>query len=169
MRNGIIAGAALALVAAAAPLAAQDIGWTVGVNGGVTVPMGDAGDAYDAGFGGGVIIGMRPAQRGIGYGVEAQIHRLGIKDVDGNLTGFAAFGRLNFPVAEQVYLIGGAGAFRAETSLGSSNVKVTNTDFAIQGGLGVNFGRNLFAEAKLINVFGDESSQFIPITIGFRF
>ncbi len=169
MRNGLIAGVALVLMAAAAPLAAQDIGWTVGVNGGLTLPMGDAADAYDAGFGGGVIIGMRPALRGIGYGVEAQIHRLALKNVDGNLTGFAAFGRLNFPVAEQVYLIGGAGAFRSEATLDNTDVKGTSTDLALQGGVGFNFGRNLFAEAKLINVFGDDSSQFIPITIGIRF
>jgi hypothetical protein len=174
MRKSRLGGAILvaALALQAAPAMAQSGGWTVGVHGGATLPMGDAGDAFKTGFGGGVNIMMRPAGGGIGYGIEAQVHRLSLQDgADGNLTGFAGFGRLEFPVASQLYVIGGAGIFRSESTIEGPLVELesTSSDFAIQGGLGINLGRTLFAEAKLINVFGDESSQFLPITIGIRF
>jgi hypothetical protein len=174
MRKSRLGGAILvaALAIHAAPAVAQSGGWTIGVHGGATLPMGDAGDAYKTGFGGGVNMMNRPMAGGIGYGVEGQFHRLSLQNnVDGNLTGFAGFARLEYPIASQLYLIGGAGIFRSESTFEGliADTKVTSSDFAAQGGLGLTFGRNLFAEAKLINVFGDESSQFIPITVGFRF
>lgn len=173
MRKSRLGGAILAVALAmqAAPAAAQSGGWTIGVHGGATLPMGDAGDRYKTGFAGGVNMMMRPARGGIGYGVEAQYHRLSLQSgVDGNLSGFAGFARLEYPVASQLYLIGGAGIFRSEYTIeGPTGFEDTSSDFAAQVGAGLNIGRNLFAEAKLINVFGDESSQFIPITIGFRF
>lgn len=174
MRMSRLGGAILAAALAmhAVPAAAQSGGWTVGVHGGATLPMGDVGDAYKTGFGGGVNMMMRPMRRGIGYGIEAQYHRLSLQSgADGNLSGFAGFARLEYPIASQLYLIGGAGIFRSETTLKGTlaDFKATSSDFAAQGGFGLNIGQNLFAEAKLINVFGDESSQFIPITFGIRF
>lgn len=167
MRMPLMVAALAAL--AAAPAAAQSATWTVGVGGGATLPIGDAADAYDTGLNLAITLGARPAGGGIGYGVEAQVHRLGTSVVDGNLTGFAGFGRLEFPVGSQLYLIGGAGVFRAETTLDAVDLTTTTTDFAIQAGAGLNIGRALFAEAKLINVFADDNARFLPITVGFRF
>lgn len=174
MRKSRLVGVTLAAALAmhAAPATAQSGGWTVGVHGGATLPMGDAGDLYKTGFGGGVNMMMRPTGGGIGYGVEAQYHRLSLQNnADGNLSGFAGFARLEYPVASQLYLIGGAGIFRSELTIDGPivNFKDTSSDFAAQVGAGLNIGRNLFAEAKFINVFGDESTQFVPITLGFRF
>ena len=45
-----------------------------------------------------------------------------------------------------------------------------NTDFAVQGGVGLNFGPGLFVEGKFVNVFGDgDNRQLIPISVGIRF
>lgn len=168
MRRALFTSAIL-LAVAAAPAAAQIPGWTVGASGGVTAPVGDADDFYDVGFGGSVIFMIRPVGSRISYGVDAQYHRLDFAGGGGHLNGFAGFARVNVPVAPQLYLIGGAGAFRSEASFDNSDPDFNETDFAIQGGVGLNIGRSLFAEAKLINVFSDDSQQFIPITIGFRF
>lgn len=166
-------------VLAAAPAAAQS-SWKIGVNAGATLPIGDAGDVYKTGFGGGVTI-MRHTGSKLAFGVDAQLHRLGLSDefsevldIDGNLTGAAAFGRLEYSVAPNVYLVGGAGLFRSEISsddeiLGGETVSGNTTDFAVQAGLGLNLGKAFFVEGKLINVFSDETARFIPITVGIRF
>lgn len=167
MKRALFASAILMAVAAA-PAAAQLPGWSVGASGGVTAPVGDADDAFDVGFGGSVVFTLRPVGSRISYGVDAQYHRMDFAGGGGDLTGLAAFGRINVPVAPMLYLIGGAGAFRSELSF-DGGPDFDETDFAVQGGVGLNIGRSLFAEAKLINVFADDSQQFIPITIGFRF
>jgi hypothetical protein len=161
---------------AAAPAAAQS-SWKIGASAGVTLPIGDAGDVYKTGFGGGVSI-MRHTGSKLAFGVDAQLHRLGladafdeILDIEGNLTGAAAFGRVDYAITPNAYLIGGAGLFRSEISVEDAELDISGstTDFAVQAGLGLNFGKSLFVEGKLINVFSDETARFIPITVGVRF
>lgn len=168
MRRALLTSAIL-MAAAVAPVSAQVVGWTVGASGGVTAPVGDADDFLDVGFGGSVNFMLRPVGSRISYGVEAQYHRMDFASGGGHLTGLAGFARINVPVAPMLYLIGGAGAFRSEVSVDGTGLDFDTTDFAVQGGAGLNIGRSLFAEAKLINVFSDNSQQFIPITLGFRF
>lgn len=176
MRKAALAVAALTLVATA-PMAAQS-GFVFGVNGGVTLPMGDAGDVLKTGYGGGVTLMMRNPTSSIGWGIDAQLHRLSYEDIadvdlNANLNAYGAMARLEFTTGSNLYLLGGAGLFRTEITddesgpdLGETN----NTDFAVQGGLGMNFGRGFFVEGKFINIFTEDSNtQLIPITVGIRF
>ena len=93
--------------------------------------------------------------------------------MDATLNMYGAMARLEFAAGNAFYLLGGAGLFRTEVTadddgpdLGDTN----NTDFAVQGGLGFNFGPGLFVEGKFVNVFTEGSStQFVPIVVGIRF
>lgn len=175
MRKAAFAVAALSLVATA-PVAAQS-GFAFGVNGGATLPMGDAGDALKTGWGGGVTLMMRNPTSSVGWGIDAQFHRLSYDDILGidanaNLNAYGAMARLEFTTGSNLYLIGGAGLFRTEVTADDDEPdfgETNNTDFAVQGGLGLNFGRGFFVEGKFVNVFADESLQLIPITVGIRF
>jgi DNA-directed RNA polymerase specialized sigma24 family protein len=60
---------------------------------------------------------------------------------------------------------------RNENQIVVSGVRFTNTnsDPAMTAGLGLRFGKNLFAEGRLMYGFGDPKSTLIPITVGLRF
>ena len=176
MRKAFLAVAVMTAFATA-PAAGQG-GFKFGVMGGAALPMSDLGDAVKTGFGGAVTLMMRAPEAKVGFGIEAQFNRLGYKDVLGvdpnaTLNLYGAMARLEFAAANAVYLIGGAGLFRSEITadddgpdLGDTN----NTDFAVQGGVGLNFGPGLFVEGKFVNVFTEgQNTQLIPISIGIRF
>ncbi len=176
MRKAVLAVAALTL-AATAPAEAQS-GFVFGVNGGATLPMGNANDALKTGWGGGVTLMMRDPASKVGWGIEAQFHRLAYDkilgiDPNANLNSYGAMARLDFAAGGNVYLLGGAGLFRNEVTGGDNYPDfgdTSNTNFAVEGGLGLNFGRGLFVEGKYINIFTDNSNtQLVPITIGIRF
>jgi opacity protein-like surface antigen len=180
MRKVSLAVAGLALLATA-PVAAQEMdegGFKFGVNAGATLPMGDLGDAVKTGWGGGVTLMMRGPGSKVGWGIDAQFHRLAFEDVLGvdpnaTLNAYGAMARLEFTAGNALYLLGGAGRFRQEVTsdddgpdLGDTN----NTDFAVQGGLGFNFGPGLYLEGKFVNIFTEGSNtQMIPLTVGIRF
>ncbi len=175
MRKVMIA-AVLMTAAAAMPAAAQG-GWSFGFIGGATMPTGDAGDALKTGFNGGVLIGMRSPGNKVGWGIETQFHRHSYKDilgidVDANLNAYGAMARLDFAVAPSVYLIGGAGLYRTEVT-GDDDLpdfeSTSDTRFAWQGGVGMNFGPGLFVEGKYLRISGDNSTSLIPLSIGIRF
>lgn len=176
MRKAALAVAALTL-AATAPAAAQS-GFVFGVNGGMTLPMGDAGDVLKTGWGGGVTLMMRNPTSSVGWGIDAQLHRHSYEDILGvdpnaNLNAYGAMARLEFSTGSSLYLLGGAGLFRTEVTdddSGPDLSETNNTDFAVQGGVGFNFGRGFFVEGKFINIFTDGSNtQLVPITVGIRF
>ena len=176
MRKAFLAVAALASLATV-PASAQG-GCKFGVSGGAALPMGDLGDAVKTGWGGGVTLMMRAPDAKVGFGIDAQFSRLAYKDILGvdpnaTLNLYGAMARLDFAAGDAFYLLGGAGLFRSEITadddgpdLGDTN----NTDFAVQGGVGFNFGPGLFLEGKFVNVFTEgQSTQLIPITVGIRF
>lgn len=175
MRKAMMA-AALLTVAVSMPAAAQG-GWSFGFMGGVTMPTGDAGDNLKTGFNGGVLIGMRNPAGKVGFGIETQFHRHSYKDIlgidiDANLNAYGAMARLDFAVAPTVYLIGGAGLYRTEIT-GDDDApdfeSTSNTKFAWQGGVGMNFGPGLFVEGKYLKVSGDNGVSLIPLSVGIRF
>lgn len=178
MRKAIFAGALVALVAVTAPLAAQSSGsWELGLGGGVTLPMGNAGDIYKTGYHGTALVGYRPADSKMWLGLDAQYHHFTQKDFGINIPGegansFAAFGRLNYDAASSVYLLGGLGLFRTENKvvISGTAVKETDSNMAIEAGAGLKFGKNFFVEGKFINVFVKNNNQmFVPVTFGVRF
>jgi hypothetical protein len=170
MRRILLAAALVTVTPALA--SAQGGSWVTSVGGGVTLPIGDAGDAYDTGFHGLAGIAYRPAASKLSYGVDASFHRFNQKAfTDGNANVFIAMARMNYDISPSAYLIGGLGLVRNENKATVNNVEFTNTnsDAAFTAGAGFNFGKSLFVEGRLINVFSDPSMRLIPITLGVRF
>ncbi len=177
MRRAILAVAALSIVATA-PAAAQG-GFKVGFQGGITMPMGDLGDVVKTGYGGGVTLMMRNPSSKVGFGIEAQLHRmaydefLGTVDPDLSLNSYGAMARLDFAAGPALYLLGGAGLFRQEVTGGDDLPdfeETSNTDFAVEVGAGFNFGPGLFVEGKFVNIFTEGSAtRMIPVSVGIRF
>ena len=157
-----------------------------GVMGGLSLPMGDFGDAYDSGYNitGNVYLtpsGQRFRLRGdIGYENFGGQSIGSVASSDFSVLSFT--GNLVFPLGTsdgegsiRPYVIGGGGLYR-----GSSTIEVvgvsrseSDTNFGIAVGGGFEFqlsGFTTFAEARFTNVFSDgDSARWIPITFGIRF
>jgi hypothetical protein len=181
MRKAYLAVAAFTTLATV-PASAQSMddggGFKFGLKGGVSMPMGDLGDVVKTGWGGGVTLMMRGPGSKVGFGIDAQFSRfnydemLGV-DPDATLNLYGALARLEFSAGNALYLLGGAGLFRSEVTAedeGPDLGETSNTDFAVQGGVGFNFGSGFYLEGKFVNIFTESSNtQFIPITVGLRF
>ena len=163
-----------ALLAATVPTlaSAQGGSFETTLGGGVTIPLGTSADLYQTGFHGAAAIGYRPLNSKVAYGLHASLHRLNqdaFTDAHANI--FAAFARADYDVSPTMYVVGGVGIVRNENQALISGVRFTNTnsDPAMTAGLGFRFGKNLFAEGRLMYGFGDPKSTLIPITVGLRF
>ncbi len=170
MRRIVLAAFILAAVPALA--SAQSGSWDVELGGGATIPLGTSADLYQTGFHGAVALGYRPMDSKLVYKVHASMHRLNqdaFADSHANI--FAAFARIDYDLSPMAYVIGGVGVVRNENQTLVSGVRFTNTnsDPAMTAGLGVRFGKNLFAEGRLMYGFGDPKSTLVPITLGVRF
>ena len=175
-------GAVLMATVGAVPAVAQGAKFSVG--GGLTLPLGDFGDAAGTGFHGLAAVGFQPANLPIGFQLDGMYQRFGVEDAPDDFdANFQIIqGTVNavytFVTAEEStfhpYLIGGVGLYNAKATgddvpddLGSE------TDFGINAGAGFNFQAGavgLFVEGRFHNVFTeDESTNFIPITLGIRF
>ena len=176
-----------ALVASAGGAAAQDAAavrpMTFGVSGGLTLPIGDIGDAVNSGFNAGAHLAFMPAMLPFGVRVEGQFNRFAYDEnvaSDANLqiisgTANAVFGVPAASSAFRPYLIGGLGLynskFSAETALGEGSASDTN--FGLNGGAGIEFGLSglaTFIEARFHSVFSEGSkTNFVPISFGIKF
>ena len=194
--------AALALTAAlAAPVAAQDVAraraFTVGIRGGVSVPLGvladegEEGGNAGTGFNAGAFLGFRPAALPVALRVEVGYDRFGI-DI-GEVPAGAEFdgdwsilsGTLNAVVAVPTqggirpYLVGGAGAYNVKASFSASeggesvDFSDDQTKIGVNGGAGVRFALGTlatFVEARYHTVFlSGERASFVPISFGVEF
>ncbi len=157
---------------------------SLGISGGMSLPMGDFADGYDAGYN---VTGhvyfkpstMKLALRGdVSY--DSWKGKGSTSVVDANqsslgLTGNGLFYLGESSAAMRPYLVVGGGMYRSKSTATVANVEVSNTywDPGIQGGLGISFalsGFNTFVEAKYVNVFGENDSfNFVPISFGVRF
>ena len=159
--------------------------FSFGVSGGLSLPMGDLGDGYDAGYNITGHIMYRPAAfTNLSFRGDVNFDRFGSKSFDDVSTRFLG-GTINavyaFPQATpgvvRPYVLGGVGVQNGKSSGTVAGVNLDDSDSAtdlhVQGGAGVNFqlsGFTTFVEAKYVNVFGDPNSfSYIPITFGFRF
>lgn len=174
---GVVAGLTLATVIVSSTAEAQQVANTrpvsIGLAGGISLPMGDFGDAFKSGY---IItgsVGFRPSAvpfgiRGeVGYqshdldGPDASLTTLyGTANAVFNFSGGAASG-----IAP--YFIAGLGIYNFGGDFDGT------TDFGINAGAGMDFalsGFNTFVEARYHHVFTeDEATTFIPITFGIRF
>lgn len=184
MQRTLRACALIAALAAPAALAAQSADKPVsfGVSGGLSLPMGDFGDARNTGYNLTGHVYLKPASltavrlRGdVGYdrwdvdGFDASTRSIAL----------AANAVYDFPAQStsivRPYVLGGLGLFSLKTSATSSGItnRSGDTNLGLQVGGGLSFqlsGFSTFAEAKLVNVFTDgESTRYIPVTFGVRF
>lgn len=173
-----------ALVALPAMASAQE-GRPVsfGVSGGLSLPVGDLGDGFDAGYNITGHIAYKPASfANLSFRGDVSFDRFGAKDVDDvnyRALGVSANAVYAFPQTTpgvvRPYVLGGVGFWNSKVSASSGGItgSTSSSDLGIQAGAGINFqlsGFSTFLEAKFVNVFGDGNSvSWIPITFGFKF
>jgi len=157
---------------------------SVGVSGGVSVPMGDLADAVDMGYNVTGHIYYTRSTTKLGFrgdvGYDSWEGKGGSAAYDANRSSlsFVANGTFSFgesTAAMRPYVLVGAGMYNTKLSSEAAGVESSSksTDAGIQGGLGLTFklsGFNTFLEARYVNVFSEGSStSFAPIVFGIRF
>jgi hypothetical protein len=182
MRSAVV-GAALMALAGAMPAMAQG-GAKFSVGGGLTLPLGDFGDAANTGWHGLAAVSFVPNNFPVGIQIDGMYQRFGLDD--GGFFGDDANFRLiqgtanavyKFQTSEETkirpYLIGGVGLYNGK--VGGDNIigdPESETDFGINGGAGFDFAAgsvSLFVEGRFHNIFTEgESTNLIPITVGIR-
>jgi hypothetical protein len=184
--KGMLKGvAALALSTALFASAAQaQTPVSFGLGGGVSLPLGDFGDAAKTGFHGTGLVEFQPASLPVGIRLDGTYHRIGFSDLQEDFAGPGNFqmitGTLNgvytFQTAAESkfhpYIIAGAGVYNFKANFDDFDDD-SETKFGINGGAGFNMGMgsaSIFVEGRFHNVFTEGSSTtFVPITLGVRF
>jgi opacity protein-like surface antigen len=175
--------AALAAPTLVSAQAAADKPLSFGVSGGLSLPMGDLGNAANAGFTVAGHVFFKPATVNVvRFRGDVAYDKWGVKDAGGNADlrslSFVANALYDVPTQSNVrpYLIGGLGLYNSKAiiDLGQTSASTSsNTDLGLQVGGGLTFklsGFDTFAEAKFVNVFSSGSSTtWLPITFGVRF
>ena len=174
-----LATAGVLAISLASPVGAQQTTRaTFGVGGGVTIPTGDFGDGFKTGWHGLVNVGFRfPIAIGLridGYYGENNLDDGGVVDGKAKLLGGLAGATYEFRMATgrvTPYVIGNVGYFnqKFDSDLGDSD----ESDFAVGGGGGINFGLgsiNAFVEGRYLTILSEgPNTDFVPITVGVRF
>jgi opacity protein-like surface antigen len=184
--KGMLKGvAALALSTALFASAAQaQTPVSFGLGGGVTLPLGDFGDAAKTGFHGTGLVEFQPASLPVGIRLDGTYHRIGFSDLQEDFAGEGNFqmitGTLNgvytFQTAAESkfhpYIIAGAGVYNFKANFEDFDDD-SETKFGINAGAGFNMGMgsaSIFLEGRFHNVFTEGSStNFVPVTLGVRF
>lgn len=175
-----------AVVAAPASLVAQNARpISVGVSGGLSLPMGDIGNAYSSGYSVAGHVFLAPASRtALGFRGDISYDSWGSKTSlpggDATFTSMAFLGNVllkggDAASMKRPYLVAGAGMVRSKAKISgaSSGLSSSSSDLAVQGGVGMEFalsGFSTFAEVKYVNAFLDGGSlNYVPITFGIKF
>ena len=176
MKRFLVAVAGLTLSAAvAAPASAQateDLRTIrFGVQGGLSMPMGDFGDVAKSGFIIGGLVDARPASLPFGLRFNVDYQNWGVDSdlVDGSFNMFSGTAAAMFTVPTtggiSPYVLGGVGMY----SIGCSEDCDRETEFGFNLGGGLNFNlgtMDTFAEIRYHNV---DDATFLPIVFGIRF
>jgi Outer membrane protein beta-barrel domain len=184
MKRALRALGLIAAIAAPAALSAQssDKPISLGVSGGLALPMGDFGEGLSSGFNVTGHVYFKPASlKSIRLRGDVSFDRF---TADGNSDfSFRSLGVAgnvyDFPTESssmiKPYVLGGLGLYNGKSTveIGSAEVSGSDTNLGIQAGAGVAFqlsGFSTFAEARLVNIFSDgNSSRYVPIVFGVRF
>jgi hypothetical protein len=190
----------LASLVMAAGAAAQGMRAQFGVGGSLTLPTGDfrgdaSGDGFNAGWGGMLLVDLKPQGNPIGFRVDGGYGENGGNDkLNADLTavlgqpttakikllGGAVGATYNFKASAgglAGYLVAGIGVYNVKLSVtsGGSTADSSETKFAwdVGGGTTYRAGRSaLFFEVRyfqISKVFGGFRTTFLPITAGVRF
>lgn len=168
-----LAGATLAIAAVAPAAVAQDAAMTravrFGVQGGLSMPTGDFGDAANMGFLIGGIMDIMPANWPIAIRTNLDYQRWG-SDADVNFTAISVTGDAMFAVPTnsgiKPYVLGGLGFYRSDCDVDLCEAS-NDLGFNFGGGLNFNLGTlDTHVEARYHSV---DDSSFLPIVFGIRF
>ena len=181
--RSVVLGAVLMASVGVAPAVAQ-AGAKFSLGGGLSVPLGDFGDDAGTGWHGLAAVSFAPTGSPVGVQVDGMFQRFGLDDSPffGDDANFRMIqGTANavykFQTSEDTkvrpYLIGGVGLYNGKvTGDDVTGDPESQTDFGINAGAGFDFvagAVGLFVEGRFHNVFTeDESTNFIPITVGVR-
>ncbi|HET8713628.1 MAG TPA: outer membrane beta-barrel protein [Gemmatimonadales bacterium] len=158
-------------MAMAVPAAAQKS--SIGIGAGLTMPMGDYGDADKMGFhfGAGAKFGLGSAP--ISLRIEGSYSTTSHDGVDGKFNIMGGMASLVYPIQTagslKPYALFGVGYFNVKET--DSDVSESGVGFG--GGLGVNFAMsstNLFVEARYVtSKAADVNFGRVPLTVGVSF
>lgn len=192
----VLGMAAVALgVAATAPVAgAQDLGVTrafrIGVQGGVSMPLGDFADesmgGAETGFNVAGTLGIKPAVLPVGLQFDVAYNRFGVADAyfEGEAEGVSANWNILSGTVNAVmdlpgavvrpYLIGGVGMYKYEIKATSDGASVSfdDTDFGFNVGAGLRFPLGTMRakiETRYNSILAEEHLNFMPISFGIEF
>lgn len=179
-RHACAALAGALLVLTAGNLEAQGVQRSVrfGVQAGPTLALGDFGDAFDAGYHLGALIGFRSPASPIGFRLDGTYHSNDAKGANFHMRTILVSANLEyeFPTQSTVapYLIGGVGLgnLKLVDDDGDSDGE-SESEFAynVGGGLKLKLaGFDMFLETRFNSIMTEDSnSNLLPITVGIVF
>jgi opacity protein-like surface antigen len=166
---------------------------SIGLGGGVSVPVSDASDAFKTGFNGQGFVRFNLHGLPIQPRVDFTFSKFDVKDVKLQTPGATGTGQIFAGIANvqyslthsgplRPYIVGGVGAYASKTDIsGVPNVSGTSsTDFGINAGAGTVFklGSMLsgYVEGRVDNVYSSKSGfvsadqvRVVPVTFGIVF
>jgi len=172
-----------ATVSIAAPAAAQGTGgFQFGLTGGASVPIGDASDAFDTGYNGGLVLNYELPALPLGIRVDGDYRHFSLKTGATGLTGSSEIfdGNANVVVGLRIvlvklYALGGVGVYNVKFSGsgGGLSASGSQTEFGWNAGFGVAFvaGKlSIFVEGRYheISLEGGKF-KFAPVSVGILF
>jgi len=192
MRTTLRSIAALILLASTPLAASAQVGLakhfvTLGVGGGMSVPVSDAGDAFKNGFNVQGFARLNTPKLPVMPRFDLDFSRFDLDDAQTGVpgTGQILAGLANLQIGilplgpVRPYVIAGLGAYNLKTETeGVTPTSVANTHFGINGGAGValHLGMiNGYLEGRIDNVFTDkgvidtDQVQLVPVTFGLTF
>lgn len=176
MKKALFAGALVAALGLA-PSAAEAQLLSFGVAGGPTIPMGATADVVNTGFNAGIFADVNIPLLPVGGRADLLFHQMTAEGHTLQVVGGTVNAKLRMPLLLiSPYLIGGIGMYGTkyedDHDHHADEEHGWETNVGLNGGVGVQLrllGMSAFAEARLQNVFGDESRRFLPITFGISF
>lgn len=160
---------------------------TVGIGGGVSVPVNDAGTAFENGYSLQGFARLNVPKLPVMPRFDLDYSRMNLDDLAVGVPGtqqiLAGLANLQIPVLSlgpiRPYLVAGLGAYNLKTEMeGATPTSVSKTHFGINGGAGVGLhlgAINGFVEGRIDNVFTEEGAidakqiQVVPVTFGLTF
>lgn len=172
-----LAGAAIAAAAFAPVAQAQDMMMNravrFGVQGGLSMPMGDFGDAFDTGYTIAGTLDWRTPRVPVGMRFDvgySSYSASGASSFDVHMIHGTAAAVITVPTTSTIrpYLLGGVGIYNSGCD-GCDG----STDFGLHAGGGLNFNLgtlDTYAEIRYHSVFTEGSNtNFLPIVFGIKF
>ena len=165
---------------------------SIGIGGGVSVPVSDAADAFKNGFNGQGFVRFNLHQLPIQPRLDFTFSKFDVKDVHLQTPGasgtgqiFAGIANVQFALTHsgpvRPYVVAGIGAYNTKTDIsGVPNVSgSSSTDFGINAGVGTLFKLGSmvhgYVEGRIDNVYSNKGMinadqvQVIPVTFGIVF